>query len=72
MRSILNNVFGRGKRRQRNVRKNARRRGPPVRRLMCEALEDRRLLSASASLIGTDAIECLTEADQGQYESHDS
>ena len=39
---------------------------------MCEALEDRRVLSASASLIGTDAIECLTEADQGQYESHDS
>ncbi|MEO2016921.1 MAG: VCBS repeat-containing protein, partial [Fuerstiella sp.] len=46
MRSILTDVFGRFKRQLRDVRKNARRRGPRARQLMCELLEDRRLLAA--------------------------
>ena len=45
MRFKPNHVSRRSKRRQRNSRKNAERCGPRTRRLMCEILEDRRLLA---------------------------
>ena len=45
MRFKQTSVSKRSKRRQSNSRKNARQRGPRSRRLMCELLEDRRVLS---------------------------